>query len=395
MKIAFFDPFSGASGDMILGALLDAGLSLNALTSELSKLGLEGYSLSAARAGQHGIHGTRFTVTVTDDVHSRDWATIRAIIADSDLAGPVRAAATAVFERLAQAEAKVHASDMDHIHFHEVGGIDAIVDICGACIGLALLGIEEVYSGPPATGSGFAQSMHGTIPVPAPATAELLATANAPIAAPVPGQPDVRAELLTPTGAAILTTLGRFTRPSFVPSAVGYGFGRMELPWPNALRVWIGETAGHADGEVLIETNIDDMNPQFFAPLLDALFAAGALDAWLTPITMKKGRPATLVSAIAPADRRQVVESALIEHSSTLGVRTTPVERTKAARTFETVATRFGDVRIKLRAWNGRVIDAIPEYDDCVALAKANDVPIREVWNDAHRIGESFIGRKR
>lgn len=399
MKIAYFDPFSGASGDMILGALLDAGLSLNALTTELSKLGLEGYSLAAERTGQHGIHGTRFTVTVTDDAHSRDWATIREIIAESDLDAPVKAAATAVFERLAHAEAKVHDSDIDHIHFHEVGGVDAIVDICGACIGLALLEIEEVYSGAPATGSGFAQSMHGTIPVPAPATAELLASANAPIAAPAANQPEVRAELLTPTGAAILTTLGRFTRPSFVPSAVGYGFGRMELPWPNALRVWIGETAGEsdgtADGEVLIETNIDDMNPQFFAPLLDALFAAGALDAWLTPITMKKGRPATLVSAIAPANKRQVVESALIEHSSTLGVRTTPVERTKAARTFETVATRFGDVRLKLRSWNGRVIDLAPEYDDCAALAKANDVPIREVWNDAHRIGESYIGRRR
>jgi uncharacterized protein (TIGR00299 family) protein len=399
VKIAYFDPFSGASGDMILGALLDAGLSLNALTTELSKLGLEGYSLAAERTGQHGIHGTRFTVTVTDDAHSRDWATIREIIAESDLDAPVKAAATAVFERLAHAEAKVHDSDIDHIHFHEVGGVDAIVDICGACIGLALLGIEEVYSGAPATGSGFTQSMHGTIPVPAPATAELLASANAPIAAPAANQPEVRAELLTPTGAAILTTLGRFTRPSFVPSAVGYGFGRMELPWPNALRVWIGETAGEsdgtADGEVLIETNIDDMNPQFFAPLLDALFAAGALDAWLTPITMKKGRPATLVSAIAPANKRQVVESALIEHSSTLGARTTPVERTKAARTFETVATRFGDVRLKLRSWNGRVIDLAPEYDDCAALAKANDVPIREVWNDAHRIGESYIGRRR
>jgi uncharacterized protein (TIGR00299 family) protein len=399
VKIAYFDPFSGASGDMILGALLDAGLSLNALTTELSKLGLEGYSLAAERTGQHGIHGTRFTVTVTDDAHSRDWATIREIIAESDLDAPVKVAATAVFERLAHAEAKVHDSDIDHIHFHEVGGVDAIVDICGACIGLALLEIEEVYSGAPATGSGFAQSMHGTIPVPAPATAELLASANAPIAAPAANQPEVRAELLTPTGAAILTTLGRFTRPSFVPSAVGYGFGRMELPWPNALRVWIGETAGEsdgtADGEVLIETNIDDMNPQFFAPLLDALFAAGALDAWLTPITMKKGRPATLVSAIAPANKRQVVESALLEHRSTLGARTTPVERTKAARTFETVATRFGDVRLKLRSWNGRVIDLAPEYDDCAALAKANDVPIREVWNDAHRIGESYIGRRR
>lgn len=395
MRIAFFDPFSGASGDMILGALIDAGLSVNDLRSELGKLNLSNYTLTATPVSQHGIHGTSVTVTANEDGVSRDWATIRDLLQASALAPPVRDRALAIFERLAEAEAKVHGSTVDHIHFHEVGGIDAIVDIAGASIGLALLGIERVYSGPPRLGHGFVWSQHGLIPVPAPATAELLARAKAPVSGPDPGREPVEAELLTPTGAAILTTLAEFRRPDFVPSAIGYGFGSKELPWPNALRVWIGESEQEpGEGDLLLETNIDDMNPQFFAPLVEQVFAAGALDAWLTPITMKKGRPATQVSAIVPTGRRQAVEDALIAHSTTLGVRATRIDRVKAARRFETVATRWGDVRLKLRGWRGRVLNAAPEYDDCLALAEAAEVPIQEVWNEAHRIGERFVGQR-
>ena len=396
MRIAFFDPFSGASGDMILGALIDAGLELPRLTTELSKLDLLGYQIRAERAGQHGIHGTRVTVDVAADQHARDWREIRTLIEASGLDEPIKQAALTVFGRLAAAEAKIHGSEVEAVHFHEVGGVDAIVDICGACIGLALLGVEEVFSGPPQVGSGFAQSQHGTIPVPAPATAELLAEAGAPVAAPVPGQEEVRAELLTPTGAAVLTTLARFERPSFVPSAIGYGFGQRELPWPNALRVWLGETADEAatGGELLLETNIDDMNPQFFDLLTDRLFAAGALDVWLSPITMKKGRPATQVSVLLPAAQRVAIEHTLIENSTTLGVRAVPVERVKAARAIESVTTRWGDVRLKLRIWNGRAIDAMPEYDDCLRIAQEHELPIRTVWNEAHRMGEVYVGRK-
>ncbi len=396
MKIAYFDPFSGASGDMILGALIDAGLPLSDLTRELGKIPLEGYGISAGQAGQHGIYGTRVVVDVQEDVHSRTWADIREIIAGSELDDPVKAASTRIFEGLAIAEAKVHASTPDHVHFHEVGGVDAIVDICGACIGLALLGVEAVYSGPPQAGSGFANSAHGLIPVPAPATVELLAAAQVRIATPIPAMRDAPAELLTPTGAAILTTLATFERPSFAPSAIGYGFGQKELPWPNALRVWIGElTTEPGDGEILIETNLDDMNPQFYELLSERLFAAGALDAWLTPIQMKKARPATMVSVITPADRRHQVEDALIFNSSTQGIRVTSIDRVKAARVSDVAVTRWGDVRIKLRAWNGRVIDAIPEYDDCVAIAREHDLAVREVWNEAHRIGEAFVGQRR
>ena len=396
MKIAYFDPFSGASGDMMLGALVDAGLSVTQLSTELSKIDLGGYRVKAGKAGQHGIHGTRVTVETNDEASHRHWSDIRDLIERSGLDAPVKQASLAVFERLAVAEAKIHDSDLDHVHFHEVGGIDAIVDICGTCIGLALLGVEAVYSGPPQAGSGFAQSMHGTIPVPAPATLELLANAGAPLAKPIPAMLEIPGELLTPTGAALLTTLATFERPSFSPEAIGYGFGTKEFPWPNALRVWIGELAGDADehGEILLETNIDDMNPQFFSLVLERVFDAGALDAWLTPVTMKKGRPGTVISVIAPLDRRTAIESALIENSSTLGIRATAIERVKTARRMETVVSRWGEIPVKIRIWNGRAIDAMPEYEDCAAIARQHDVPVRDVWNDAYRLAESWIGQR-
>jgi uncharacterized protein (TIGR00299 family) protein len=303
-----------------------------------------------------------------------------------------------IFERLAVAEAKVHNTTPDDVHFHEVGGVDAIVDICGACIGLTILDIDAVMCGPLQLGHGFAQSAHGTIPVPAPATLELIAEAKAPAARPTPLIAETPAELLTPTGAAILTTLATFTRPSFSPDSIGYGFGQKVLPWPNALRVWIGEADAQDEedgGEIVLETNIDDMNPQFLDLATERLFARGALDVWTTPITMKKGRPAVQLSVLAPTSRRQELESVIIENTSTLGVRAIPIERTKAARHIEAVSTRWGDVRIKHRIWNGRTIDIAPEYDDCVAIAREHDVPVRTIWNEAYRIGEARIGQRR
>lgn len=396
MRIAFFDPFSGASGDMILGALLDAGLSESALRSDLGKIDLPGYTMTVRRAERQSITGTHVTVTPAEDQPHRHWRDIRMLLEASALDAPVRDTALSIFSRLAEAEAGVHGTSPEEVHFHEVGGVDAIVDICGACIGLALLGIEAVFSGPPRLGSGFVRAAHGLLPVPAPATASLLARAHAPTAGPDPGTEAVQAELLTPTGAAILTTLAEFRRPDFVPGAIGYGLGTRDLPWPNALRVWIGEIAGENDsdddGDILLETNIDDMNPQFFDLLSDRLFAAGALDVWLTPITMKKGRPATQVNIIAAARSRRELEDVLIVNSTTLGVRARPIERVKAARRIESVTTRWGDVRVKLRGWNGRVLDARPEYDDCEAIARTRDIPIREVWNEAARLGEVYVG---
>jgi pyridinium-3,5-bisthiocarboxylic acid mononucleotide nickel chelatase len=393
-RVAFFDPFSGASGNMILGALVDSGLRLSDLASELKKIDVGGYVLRQETANHHGLTGTFVDVEVTEDQPARSWRDVRALIAESRLDETVKHQANSVFTRLAEAEAKVHGTSTDQVHFHEVGAVDAIVDICGACIGLALLGIDQIYSGPPLLGSGFARSEHGLIPVPGPATAELLASANAPIGGADPGGEPYPAELLTPTGAAILTTLATFHRPDFVPQTIGYGFGAMQLPWPNALRVWIGESTRDASevGEVLLSTNIDDMNPQHFALLVERMEAAGAVDAWLTPIIMKKGRPATEVCAIVPIGNREAVESAIIENSTTLGIRAISIDRTKAERRFASVTTRWGEVQVKLRGWKGRVIDVTPEYDDCVAIARTNDVPIREVSNEARRIAESFIG---
>lgn len=395
MRIAFFDPFSGASGDMILGALLDAGAPLAALRAELGKLGIAGYEVRVDIVERAGLRGTQARVEVTDEGTERNWAAVRDLLEGSALAAPVKDAALAVFARLAEAEGAVHGVPAERVHFHEVGGVDAIIDIAGACIGMALLGVERIYSGPPALGNGFVRAAHGLLPVPAPATASLLARAGAPSAPSPPGGESLAVELLTPTGAALLTTLAEFRRPAFSPTAVGYGFGRRELPWPNALRVWLGEATDEADGdEVLLETNIDDMNPQFFEPLLERLFATGALDAWLTPIIMKKGRPANTLHVICPVAGRREIEEIIVRHSSTLGVRAMPTERTKAPRRTEIAVTRWGDVRIKLRGWQDRVIDAAPEYDDCLALSREHDVPIREIWNEAYRFGERFVGQR-
>jgi uncharacterized protein (TIGR00299 family) protein len=398
VRIAYFDPFSGASGDMILGALIDAGARLDAIRNGLAALPVSGYKLSVVPFESHGLSGTKFDVAANDEAHSRTWSTIRGLIQESGLKPAIKERALAIFTRLAEAEAKVHNANVDGVHFHEVGGIDAIVDICGACIALDLLSVEAVHCGPLRTGSGIVRGAHGVLPVPAPATAELLASANAPLTTPIPSdQPP--GELLTPTGAAILTTLASFTQPAFAPSAIGVGFGGRELPWANMLRVMIGESTAQAarepDDDVLkIETNLDDMSPQHVELLFERLFAAGALDVWTTPIGMKKNRPALMVSALAAESDRDAVAEALIVNTTTLGVRISAVERIKAARRFETVTTRWGDVQVKLRGWKGRVISVAPEYDDCVRLAREADVPLRDVWNEAHRIAEMHVGRK-
>lgn len=396
-RIAVFDPFSGASGDMILGSLLDAGLDLGVIENAIARLGLEGVTLSAESDRRGAIPGTTVRIRAPAEQPSRDWRSIRALLANCSLDESVREAALAVFSTLAQSEAQAHGEPVDRVHFHEVGAVDAIVDIVGACVGLHQLGVEQVVSHPVAVGSGWARSSHGLLPVPAPATANILTRYAIPTR-PAPAGHAGPGELLTPTGAAILGTLATWTVPSFTPQVVAYGFGSRELPWPNALRLWIGESLDQpeagAEDELLLETNIDDMNPQFFEPLSERLFAAGALDVWLTPVTMKKGRPATVVSAIVPAERREEVEHVLFVESTTLGVRATAISRTRAARRFEVVATRWGDVRLKLRGWNGRVLAAMPEYEDCLLLSRERGVPIAEIWDEAKRLGDVFVGRR-
>lgn len=395
-RAVIFDPFSGASGDMILGALVDLGVPLAIIQTAVSQLGVEGVRISAEPAHSGAVRGTRVTVAAPDGQPSRDWRAIRELLEASALTAPERDAALSVFALLAAAEAEAHDEPVEDVHFHEVGAVDAIVDVVGACAGLAYLGTHAIYAHPVATGVGWVRADHGLLPVPAPATAIVLAQKQLPTR-PAPATSEPPGELLTPTGAAILGALAEWRVPAFIPERVGYGFGTRELPWPNALRAWLGDVAEKSEeesGELLLETNIDDMNPQFFELLVERLYDAGALDVWLSPAIMKKGRPATVVSAITPASRQEAVERAMILESTTLGVRATPISRTKAPRRFVTVATRWGDVRLKLRGWDGRVIGAMPEYDDCLRLARESSAPIQEVWAEANRIGEVFVGQR-
>jgi pyridinium-3,5-bisthiocarboxylic acid mononucleotide nickel chelatase len=396
-RILVFDPFSGASGDMILGALVDCGVPLTAIQEAVSRLGIEGARIAAEPASSGAIRGTRVRVESTGDQPVRDWRSIRELLRESALDPAMRDAAIAVFVTLAEAEAEAHGEPIEEVHFHEVGAVDAIVDVVGACAGFAALGVERIYSRPVATGSGWVQSQHGLLPVPAPATAILLARAHVPVR-PDPPASSSPGELLTPTGAAILGALAEWHSPGFIPVRVGYGFGTRQLPWPNALRLWIGDVVDDSPGgdpaELLLETNIDDMNPQFYEPLRERLVAAGALDVWLTPIVMKKGRPATTVSAIVPAGRRADIERVFMLESTTLGVRATVIERTRAPRQFVTVATRWGAVQLKLRGWDGRIIGAMPEYDDCLRLSQDSGASIREIWAEANRLGEVYIGQR-
>jgi len=411
-RIAYFDMPAGISGDMTLAAFIHAGLSLEDLTHGLAPLGLSGYTLRAKPASQFAIGGTRVIVEVEPDQPQRDWRTIRAMIAESGLTERAKERALRIFGALAVAEASVHGVAVDEVHFHEVGAVDSIVDIVGTAVALDLLGIETIYASSFAQGHGWTQSQHGLIPIPAPATLALLARVNAPT---VPLDTDK--ETVTPTGAAIITALAEgFDRPPMTIQTVGYGFGARRMPWPNCLRLWLGTAvaprsdavpfatapapgdAPHLsaetsdDVEILLSANIDDMTPEALAYALERLFAAGALDAWFTPIMMKKSRPAVQLSAICAEAERLTLTAILLRETTTFGVRATPIAREKADRRWETVVTQWGPVRVKIKEWESAVLDAVPEYEQVAALARAADVPFREVYAAAAEAGRQFVG---
>lgn len=397
MPQILFDPYSGASGDMVLGALVDLGVPVDALEQHLRLVLPTGWQIETETVEQHSVHGTRVLVHVEDSQPQRDWARIRNLIATSALPDPMKHRATQIFTLVAEAEARVHRTPFDNVHFHEVGAVDSIVDICGAAIGFELLGITEAFTLPVRTGSGFVDTSHGLLPVPAPATAEIIARRSIPVIPAGPAEAGVRAELLTPTGAAIIGALATPVSQPFAPTAIGYGFGSMELPWPNALRLMLTDSDQPADqptGELLLETNIDDMNPQAYELLIERLYDAGAYEVWLTPVMMKKNRPGAVLSLLAPARLQHELEWVILDNSSSLGVRSLSIDRAKADRAFETVATRFGEVQLKLKIVDGRVIAAMPEYEDCARLARESDARFADVWDEAHRIGERFVGRR-
>jgi uncharacterized protein (TIGR00299 family) protein len=386
MTHAYFDCFSGISGDMTLGALLDAGVSVEKLRSDLNGLNLPGWELTAEKVWKNGMAATYAKVRAQDTTTHRSLSTILELIQKSTLAPGVKNRAAAIFSKLGEAEAAVHDVPLEKIHFHEVGAIDAIVDIVGACIGFSALGIESFGCSALNVGGGTAKMAHGVLPVPAPATARLLL-----------GKPTysngVQKELVTPTGAAIVATLCSIfgPQPPMTVNAIGYGAGTADLEGqPNVLRLMVGEVAEkHAAAEPeairVLEANLDDMNPQIYGYLLEKALAAGALDVFTTPVQMKKNRPGMLVTILCKPDDETKFHEMFFAETTTLGVRAYTAERRVLARQWDTVHTAFGNVRIKVARLNGHIRQASPEFEDCRKLAEARNVPLQRVMDEAMR----------
>ena len=380
---------------MFLGALLDldAGFSLDFLKNTLSGLPLQGYELRLEPYQDKGILGSRFDVVLSEHDTSipqvRRLSDIEAILHASTLSNKVREIAITIFRCLAQAEAKVHGTGVEEVHFHEVGAIDAIIDITGAAIALEALGISQLYASSLPLSSGHVQTAHGILPVPAPATLEILRQV------PARWKPSsAEGEMVTPTGAAILATQARFQTPAIFIERVGYGFGRKQFPWPNCLRVCLGR-AGNSNNQseladsdwvTVIESNIDNMTGELLGGLMDKLFAAGALDVNYTPIQMKKNRPAVMLTIICQVEEGNALSELLLSESSTLGVRISQVQRIKAQRVLESLQTPFGPVSIKIKRLGNRVISATPEYEDCQRIALEKGIPLEDVYDFVRQI---------
>jgi hypothetical protein len=377
MKVAFADCFSGISGDMFLAALLDAGLSPDTLREGIEGLGLpEKVELRLTQTHKGGLRAADLEVVVPDSRSDRGLSDILDILSGSRLSDAAKGSAARVFTLLAEAEARVHGEPVERVRFHEVGALDSIVDVVGAAIGLDALGIERLYASPLPYGSGTVESRHGPLPLPAPATLELLRLAHAPLR---PSSAQV--ELVTPTGAAILAALAVFERPDLTVASVGVGAGKRDLPWPNLMRLIVGEVPADGVTEMVqLETNIDDMNPQFYGHVMDKLMAAGARDVFLTPIQMKKNRPGTLLGVIACRRDEAALAELLLRETTTLGLRVQPIARYEAAREVRAVDTAYGTLTVKLKILEGKVVQSVPEYDDCVRLANENGVSLAEIY---------------
>jgi pyridinium-3,5-bisthiocarboxylic acid mononucleotide nickel chelatase len=384
MKIAYFDCISGISGNMVLGALVHSGLPLEYLKSELERIHLHGYEIKERKVTYGGITAIHIEVATEHQHEHRHLSHILGIIESSTLPERVKSRATAIFTRLAEAEARVHGTTPEEVHFHEVGAVDAIVDVVGACIGIEYFDVETVVSTPLRLGTGTVKCAHGVMPVPVPAVMEL--TKGIPVVRTM-----IEGELTTPTGAAILTTLASSYGPldEFVTETFGYGAGtRVREELPNVLRISIGRVSGtyEIDHSVLVETNIDNMNPEVFGYLCERLFEGGAKDVYMIPIYMKKGRPGTLLSAITDEALLDGVIDILFRETTTLGVRISRVSRRKVRRSEGSVRTEFGTLRVKVAHLDGFRRFA-PEYEDCARIARERKIPILSVY-DAVRNGE-------
>jgi hypothetical protein len=381
MKIAYFDCFSGASGDMILGSMFDAGLSPRLFKEELKKLRITGIRLKIKKVLRGGISATQVVVEGRGETRShRNLKEMVRIIDRSQLETDVKEKSKDIFKRIASVEAEIHQKPMEEIHFHEIGGLDSLVDIVGAVWGLRQMGIDELYVSKVNVGTGFVKSEHGTLPVPAPATLSLMK-----------GKPiyssGVEKELLTPTGAALLTSIGsQFGKmPSMKVERIGYGAGRDDLLHPNLLRLIIGTPAVTSGMEKVsvIETNIDDMNPQFYDYVMERLLGMEVLEVFLTPLLMKKNRPGTLLTVICSPGKIPSVIEFLLSETTTLGLRWHEEERDRADREILTLQTKYGKIRFKLARWEGRLVNLSPEYEDCKRLALKKRTPLKDVFEEA------------
>jgi uncharacterized protein (TIGR00299 family) protein len=388
MRIAYFDCFSGASGDMILGALIDAGLSPQRLRQELKKLRIPTIHLKAEKVLKRGIAATQVTVEGRNEKRShRNLKEVLRIIERSGVEADVKEKSREIFERIASVEGKIHRMPMEEIHFHELGGLDSIVDIVGSVWGIRQLGIGKIYVSKVNVGGGFVKCEHGILPVPAPATLSLME-----------GRPiyssGVERELFTPTGAAILTTLGSEfgSMPLINVERIGHGAGRDDLVHPNLLRLIIGalESASGKEKVIVIETNIDDMNPQFYDYVMEKLFAMEVLEVFITPVLMKKNRPGHLLTVICPSEKLPSVTKFLLRETTTLGLRWHEEERAKTDREILPLQTKHGRIRFKLARWEGKVINLSPEYEDCKRLALEKGVPLKEIFEDARKESMTF-----
>jgi len=380
--LAYFDCFCGISGDMTLGAFIDIGVPLSWLKDSLTKLPLKDFDLSAESIFRSGIKAQGVHVITKNTSRSRHYAEIKDLVKNSPLPKKVKEKSLEIFERLAIAEAEIHGQPKEKVHFHELGGIDAIVDIVGTALCLEYLGIEKVVASRIPLGNGFVSCQHGTLPVPAPATLSILK------GTPVYGT-EIPYELVTPTGAAIITSLADSFEniPDMIVEKTGYGAGKRELKTiPNLLRIIIGTPANHIsdyqkDRISVVETCIDDMNPEFFGFLMDRLFEEGALDVYLIPVFMKKNRPGTMIQVLCVEDRKKSIINRILSETTSLGVRYYDVQRTKLVRENITIKTSYGDVQIKrIKDPNGSV-RLVPEYEVCKKIALEKEIPLKTVYD--------------
>jgi pyridinium-3,5-bisthiocarboxylic acid mononucleotide nickel chelatase len=380
MKVLCYDCFSGISGDMNLGAMIDLGIDRSFLIKELNKLNVKGWKLVAEKDQRHGITGTKVTVVQTNvEIKERNLSDIERIINESVLDAETKKLSRKIFMKVAEAEASVHGISPAKVHFHEVGALDSIIDIVGAAICFNALGVDAVFVSTVELGSGFVICDHGKLPVPAPATAEIIK--GIPVR-----KGGVDFEATTPTGAAILAALGTHfgELPAFRTEKTGYGIGTKDHPnIPNLLRVFLGETEDTSSGHdaLLLECNIDDMNPEFFEHVSEKLFDAGASDVFISAALMKKGRPGNILSVICEKGLADILREIIFMESTTLGIRTLTFRKDTLSRKFEILKTIFGNVTIKRSFYKGKEVSFKPEYEECRKIAMERGLPVKEVYN--------------